>query len=278
MQLKVSKCTFYARQFEYLGHIVTGNGIRANPKKVKATDTFPRPMSIRKIQSFLGMCNYFGRYVKDFSKISKTLSTLLKKDVPLIWTDNQQQSFNSLKKALSEEVILAFPDFNEMFYVTTDASNVAIGAYLSQNYPNDRPIYYFSKTLRDTQRKYSTMDRELLAIVEAVKAFRVYLYGRFLVLLTDHRPLCYLFNMRDPGSRMVRQRLELMDYNFKIIYKPRCTNNGGDCLSRVEKPITIDEMLEIENKRNKTNKAVKISMNTRSSPSREYAIEERDAR
>lgn len=119
------------------------------------------------------------------------MTQLLKKEVPFIWTDSQQTSFESLKKALAEQVVLAFPDFNEIFYVTTDASNVAIGAYLSQNYPNDRPIFFFSKTLNDAQRRYSTIERELLAIVEAIKAFRVYLYGRFFVLITDHRPLCY---------------------------------------------------------------------------------------
>lgn len=217
---------------------------------MEAITTYPRPINVKQIQSFFGICNYFRRYVKDFSKLSKPLTQLLKKEVPFVWTDSQQTSFESLKKALAEQVVLAFPDFNELFYVTTDASNVAIGAYLSQNYPNDRPIFFFSKTLNDTQRRYSTIERELLAIVEAIKAFRVYLYGRYFVLITDHRPLCYLFNLRDPGSRMFRQKLELMDYNFKIIYKPGSTNHVSDALSRIEKPLTINEMLEINKENN----------------------------
>lgn len=198
----------------------------------------------------MGLCSYFRRYVNNFSNISKPLTALLKKEVPFIWTDAQQNSFEALKKALAEEVILAFPDFNELFYVTTDASNVAMGAVLSQGVlPHDRPIFFFSKTLNEAQRNYSTIHKELLAIVEAIKAFKVYLYGRFFVLITDHRPLCYLFSMKDCGSRLFRQKLELMDYNFKILYRPGALNHVADALSRIE-PLSISELMEIENKNN----------------------------
>lgn len=107
--------------------------------------------------------------------------------------------------------------------------------------PNDRPIFFFIKTLNDTQRRYSTIERELLAIVEAVKTFRVYLHGRFFI--TDHRPLYYLFNMKHCASRLFRQKLELMDYNFKILYRPGSQNHVADALSRIE-PMIIDEMLK----------------------------------
>lgn len=145
--------------------------------------------------------------------------------------------------------MLKFPDFNELFYVTTDASNVAIGGMLSQgDPPNDRPIYFFSKTLNETQRRYSTIHKELFAIVEVIKAFRVYIYGRFFVLITDHKALCYLFSMKDCGSRLFRQKLEIMDYNFKIIYRPGAQNHVADALSRIE-PLSIEEMIEIDKKK-----------------------------
>lgn len=182
MQLKISKSVFYARKFEYLGHVITENGIKANPKKIEAIENYPRPINVKKVQSFLGLCTYFRRYVQNFAKIAKPLSTLLKKDTPFIWAPLQQESFDKLKKALAEEVVLAFPDFEQVFYVTTDASDVAIGAMLSQGeLPNDRPIYFFSRTLSETQKRYSTTHKELLAIVEAVKTFRHYLYGRFFI-------------------------------------------------------------------------------------------------
>lgn len=225
LQLKISKCMFYVKEFEYLGHIVSEKGIKANPNKIRVIKDYPRPLNIKHIQSFLGLCSYFRRYVNGFSKISKPLTSLLKKEQPFIWTYREQNAFETLKKALAEEVLLSFPNFNELFYVTTDASNVAVGGMLSQGeLPNDRPIAFFSKTLDERQKRYSTIEKELLAIVETVKFFRVYLYGRFFVLITDHKALCYLFNMKDCGSRLFRQRLELSNYNFKILYRPGAQN------------------------------------------------------
>lgn len=251
LQLKISKCKFLTTQFTYLGHIVTKNGIKANKDKVKAITEFERPINIKKLQSFIGICSFFRRYVKNFSTIAKPLTTLLKKDKLFIWTDAQQKAFDTLRRILAEEVVLAFPDFNEIFYLATDASKVGIGAVLLQNVPYPRPIYFFSKTLNDAQRNYSVIELELLAIVAAVKAFRVYLYGRYFVLITDHRALIYLFSMKDCGSRLFRQRVELMEYNFKIIYRPGNQNQLCDTLSRLEtsEPLSIEETLDLENKK-----------------------------
>lgn len=165
------------------------------------------------------MANYYRRYIQNFARIAKPLTSLCKKDQPFVWTNHSQDAFNKLKKILAEDIILAFPDFESVFYVTTDASDIALGAVLSQGeLPNDRPIHFYSKTLSETQKHYSTIQKELLAITEAIKAFRPYLYGRFFILITDHKPLCYLFNMKDCGSRLFRQRLEILDYNFKILH------------------------------------------------------------
>lgn len=118
--------------------------------------------------------------------------------------------------------------------------------------PNDRLIYFYSKTLNDTQKRYSTIEKELLAIVEAIKAFRVYLYGRFFILITDHKALCFLFNMKNCGSRLFRHKLELLDYNFKILYRPGAQNHVADALSRIE-PLSVDEVLEIESRKQLSN-------------------------
>lgn len=189
------------------------------------------------------MCNYFRRYVRNYAKLAKPLTLLLKKEQPFVWTENQQKAFDALKTALAEEVTLAFPG-DEQLFVTCDSSAHSIGGMLSTGeLPHDRPIYFFSKTLNDTQRRYSTIERELLAIVEAIKAFRVYLYGRFFILITDHKPLCHLFNMKNCNSRMFRQKMELMNFNFKIIYRPGAQNHVADALSRLE-PLTLEEVLE----------------------------------
>lgn len=216
-------------------------GIKANPKKVSAIKDYPRPLNVKQIQRFLGMCAYYRIYVPNFAKIAKPLTILLKKEQPFIWTDAQQTAFDELKRSLLEDVTLAFPDFSDgaIFYVTTDASNSVIGSCLGQGVlPHDRPIYFFSKTLNETQKRYSTIEKELLAIVESIKAFRPYLYGRYFILITDHKPLCYLFNMKECNSRLFRQKIELLDYNFKIIYRPGAQNHVADALSRIE-PLTL---------------------------------------
>lgn len=249
LKLKISKCIFYAKIFYYLGHVITKDGYKANPKKIEIIKDYPRPTNVKKLQRFLGLCAYFRRYVKNFAKIAKPLTTLLKKEQPFIWMDSQQKAFDTLKNNLTEKVVLAFPDFEQLFYVTTDASDTAIGAMLSQGeLPNDRPLYFHSRTLTDIEKRYSTIQKELLAIVEAVKVFRVYLYGGFFILITDHKALCYLFNMKDCGSKLFRQRLELLDYNFKVIYRPGAQNQVADALSRI-KPLSIQELLEIEKKK-----------------------------
>lgn len=246
LQLKISKCEFYAREFEFLGHIISKDGIRTNPKKIEAVRDFPIPKNVKKVQSFLGMTNYYRRFVRRYSHIAKPLSRLCKKNQPFVWTDLCQRAFDRLKSALIEDVTLAFPDFEQTFYITTDASDYAVGGVLSQgDIPNDRPICFFSKTLNEAQRRYSTTHKELLAMVECVRAFRPYVWGRFFVMITDHKALCYLFSMRDCGSRLFRQKIELLDYNFKVIHRPGSMNSVADALSRME-PLSIEEMVSIE--------------------------------
>lgn len=277
LQLKISKCIFYAKNFEYLGFIISESGISANPKKIEIIQKFPIPKNVKQVQSFLGILNYYRRFVRDFAKIAKPLTMLCKQDLPFIWTMNTQTAFDSLKRILIGDVVLKFPNFEETFYVTTDASDVAIGGVLSQGeLPNDRPIFFFSKTLTDCQRRYSTIQKELLAIVECIKAFRVYLYGRFFILITDHKPLCYLFNMKDCGSRLFRQRLDILDYNFKILHRPGAQNLVADALSRVE-PISIQEALEIENKKSQINALTRAQAKQNlDSSQKHFSLDERD--
>lgn len=278
LQLKISKCNFYARKFEYLGFIISESGISANPKKIETIRNFPTPRDVKQVQSFLGILNYYRRFVKDFAKIAKPLTSLCKTENPFIWTMSTQKAFDTLKKVLIGDVVLKFPNFEEVFYVTTDASDVAIGAVLSQDeLPNDRPIFFYSKTLSECQKRYSTIQKELLAIVEAIKAFRVYLYGRFFVLITDHKPLCYLFNMKDCNSRLFRQRIDIMEYNFKILHRAGAQNTVADALSRI-KPISIQEALEIEGGKQEINTLTRAQAKREleKAPSDGTTIEERD--
>lgn len=235
LKLKIEKSSFFKNEVSYLGHIISENGIKADPKKTECMTNFPKPNNITEMQRFLGMCNYYRRYVKNYAKIAKPLYILCKKDIPFIWNEACESAFTHLKKALSSPPILLFPNFQETFIVTTDASDYAVGAVISQgNIPYDKPIQFFSKTLGETQSRYSTIEKELLAIVWAVEFFRHYLYGREFLILTDHKPLTFLFNSKNINNRLHRWKLTLMQYQFKIVHKEGAQNVVADALSRIK--------------------------------------------
>ncbi|XP_011863867.1 PREDICTED: uncharacterized protein LOC105559856, partial [Vollenhovia emeryi] len=175
----------------------------------------------------------------------KPLTNLLKKDIDFNWGNKEQESFDTLRNALCQEPILQYPDFTKPFLLTTDASGTAIGAILSQGkIGKDQPISYASRVLNDAERNYSTIEKELLAIVYAVQHFRPYLYGKKFTLVTDHKPLTWLHKLKDPTSRLARWRIKLAEYDYEIIYKPGKINANADALSRNPTtgiyPINID--------------------------------------
>lgn len=225
--LQPDKCEFMHKEVAYLGHIINDKGISPNPEKIKAIKNYPIPTNPKQIKQFLGLIGYYRRFIKDFSKFAKPLTNLLKKDAPFIWSNEQDQSIEYFKNALIQAPILQYPDFSNEFLLTTDASNYAIGAILSQgDIGKDLPIDFASRTLNKAECNYSTIERELLAIIWATEHFRPYLYGRKFIILTDHRPLTWLFNCRNPNSRLMRWRLRLEEYIYEIRYKPGRVNSN----------------------------------------------------
>ncbi|XP_063834919.1 uncharacterized protein LOC135084105 [Ostrinia nubilalis] len=232
-KLQPDKCEFLRKEVGYLGHIITENGLKPDPKKTKSVQEFPVPKCPKDIKSFLGLISYYRRFIPDFSKLSKPLTNLLKKDVPFDWTNEQQLSFETLKDKLVSAPVLIYPDFTKPFTLTCDASNHAISAILSQGPTGkDHPIAYSSRTLNKNEVNYSTTEKELLAIVFGCKNFRPYLFGRKFFIVTDHRPLKWLFNHSDPSSKMQRWRLQLEEYEYEIIYQKGKLNSAADALSR----------------------------------------------
>lgn len=243
LKLKLEKCEFFKENLEYLGHIISKDGCRPDPRKVECIDKYPQPKKLTHVQRFLGMINYYRRYIRDCAKIAKPLYNLSKKDQPFEWTHECETAFNELKSILINGVILQFPDFEKTFLVTTDASNFAVGAVLSQGeFFNDRPIQFFSKTLNETQSRYATIEKELLSIVMAIENFRHYIYGREFIVITDHKPLIYLFKSKNISGRLHRWRADLMNYNFKILHRAGTLNSVADALSRI--PISIEELVD----------------------------------
>ena len=179
------------------------------------------------------------------------MNQLLKKDVKFIWSEKQQEAFELLKEKLCEESLLQRPDFAQPFILTTDASGFTIGGILSQGkIGKDKPIAYTSRSLNNFERKYDAYEKEALAIIYCVTYFRPYLYGRKLTLVTDHKPLIWFQNSKDPCSRVTRWKLKLAEYDFDVIYKAGKTNVNADALSR--NPIDLEniENDDINNKNN----------------------------
>lgn len=242
LKVQLDKTEFLKKEAEFLGHIITPEGIKPNPKKLQAIEKYPIPKTTKQIKSFLGLIGYYRKFIKDFAKITKPITKCLKKNA-IIDPNNSEyiEAFEMCKHILMNSPLLQSPDFSKPFILTTDASNFAIGAILSQGTPgSDKPVAYASRTLNDTENKYSTIEKELLAIIWAVTYFRPYLYGRKFLILTDHKPLKWLFSLKEPNQKLIRWRLKLEEYDYEIDYK-KGKNNNADALSRIEiNPIDID--------------------------------------
>ena len=234
LKLQPDKCEYLRPELEYLGHVISEHGIQPNPDRIEKVRTYPIPKTPKEIKQFLGLVGYYRKFIKDFSKVAKPLTRLLQKSSIFQWTSEQQHSFNSLKSKLTSQPVLSYPDWNRPFVLTTDASNEAIGAILFQGtIGKDKPLAFASRTLNKAETRYSTTEKELLAIVWATKHFRQYLYGRKFTIVTDHKPLIWLMNVKDPNSRLMRWRLKLEEFDYEVIYKSGKTNTNADALSRI---------------------------------------------
>lgn len=247
---KRSKCFFGAQEVEYLGFILKPNGVAMNPHKTRAITEWPTPESKKDIQSFLGLVNYYRRFIKNCSGISKPL-TELTKNVPFIWTTPAEESFEKLKSVItSAPVLRTFRDDLPVF-VTTDASKVAIGAVLEQDDSDGRrPVAFTSRTLNSAEQNYAAHDLELLGIVDTLRAWRCYLHGRKFVVHTDHYPLRYIETQDQLSQRQVRWLERIVEFDFTIIPVKGKSNNVADALSRQGKniPSTAEYAKELLNK------------------------------
>lgn len=234
LKIKPGKCNLLRKEVNYLGHIITSEGVKPDPTKIKAIVNYPRPRNQKELRSFLGLSNYYRKFIINYSKIAQPLNNLLKKNTDFNWGDKHEESFNILKERITNPPVLIYPDVKEPYVLTTDASGYAIGAILSQGpIGQDLPISYASRTLNQAEMRYSTIERELLAIVWACKHYRPYLLGAKFRIVTDHRPLTWLFSVKDPGSRLLKWRLKLEEYDYEIIYKAGKENTNADALSRI---------------------------------------------
>jgi len=183
--VKFFKCDFSQTHIEYLGHIVSQEGVKMDDKKVQVVLQWPVPSSLRQLRAFLGLASYYRKFIRHFAVVAAPLTDLLKKDA-FLWSDRSIEAFHLLKQALAQAPILALPDFSHPFVLETNASGSGIGAILSQA---GHPIAYFSKKLSTTAQKQSTYAREMQAIMATVAKFRHYLLDHKFIIRTDHKSL-----------------------------------------------------------------------------------------
>ncbi|UYV79843.1 hypothetical protein LAZ67_18000901 [Cordylochernes scorpioides] len=235
MKLKLSKCIFGRTEVKYLGHIISHNQLKPDPGKVKSIQDFPRPDTVKKVRQFMGLANYYRKFVKDFSKISFPLVRLTRKNQPFIWNEEVEESFAKLKMALSTKPVLAIynPDYPSKVY--TDAYKYGIGAILTQIGPDNEEhvIAYYSKTLQPHQENYSAYEMECLAVIQATDHLHVYIENQPFEIITDHAALQWLFTMKKPKPKYFRWILSLSSKSCNIVHRSGKQQTHVDALSRL---------------------------------------------
>ena len=234
LKLKPTKCHFAKPEVLYLGHIISKDGIKVDPSKTNAVKTFPMPRNQHDIRSFLGLCNYYRKFVKNYSKITNPLNKLLVKDTKFKWTSKCQDAFEFLKEKLINAPILASPDMNKPFILTCDASKSAVGYILSQLGDDNKEhvISYNGRSLRPSEKNYGITELECLSVIDAVEHYYVYLTSQPFKIITDHQAIKYIQNFKHQNPRLMRWSLKLQNWDFTVEYKPGSKNTDADCLSR----------------------------------------------
>ena len=235
LKLKAKKCTLCATEVNYLGHVISKDGIATDPGKISAVKNWPEPVNTTEVRSFIGLCSYYRKFIKNFAEITKCLHRLTEKNQVFKWTAECQEAFDRLKFELTNAPILTHPDFTREFILDTDASNLAIGAVLSQKSDDgkERVVAYASRTLSKAERRYCVTRKELLSVVHFVRHFKPYLLGRKFIVRTDHSSLRWLLNFKNPEGQLARWMEQLSEYDMEIRHRPGSQHKNADALSRI---------------------------------------------
>ena len=237
LKLKPSKCHFLRQTVDYLGHVITTEGLKPNSKQIAAVEDYPVPESVTQVRQFLGLTSYYRRFIPQFAKTAAPLHNLMKKDAVFVWTADCQAAFEFLKQKLINAPILCYPDFEKGFVLETDASVRGLGAVLSQKQGDGKlhPIGFASRSLTPPEKNYSITDLETLAVVWAVSYYRAYLYGNEVTVVTDHSAVKAVLETPGGSGKHARWWLKVFASGIgrvKIQYRPGKSNQRADALSR----------------------------------------------
>ena len=230
LYLKPEKCEFGQKEIMFLGHYISEGRVRMDPKKIQAIVEWPTPKKVTELRSFLGLANYYRKFIKGFSKKCACLTDLLKKDRQWDWSQECREAFEKLKAVVTSDPILRLPDFDLPFEVQTDASDFAIGGVLVQA---GHPVAFESRKLGDTERRYSVHEKEMTAVVHCVHTWRHYLLGRHFHIFTDNVATSCFNSMKKLTPKQARWNDFMAQFHYTLQYKPGSANQVADALSRI---------------------------------------------
>ena len=231
-----SKCALGLAEARYLGYLVGRGLVKPQMNKIGAIQSWPRPLRKKQVRAFLGIVGYYRRFIPHFATRAAPLTDLIKarSSDTVKWNSKAEEAFAGLRAALCAQPVLVAPDFGKEFFLQTDASEVGLGAVLSQNVDGEEhPVLYLSRKLLPREQRYATVEKECLAIKWAVETLRYYVLGRRFTLVTDHAPLKWMHTNRDKNARVTRWFLSLQPFSFVVRHRAGLLHSNADALSRV---------------------------------------------
>jgi len=236
---KLEKCEFDKSLVEFLDYVISPDGVSTDKSKIKTIQCWATPSLVKDIHCFLGFANFYRRFIKGYSKITTPLTALTCKDKPFLWNPKAQVAFDSLKMAFTSALVLIQPDLTKPFTVETDTSDFALGVILSEFGIEGllHPVAFYSRKLTNAEINYQVYDKELLAIIMTFEQWRPYLARaqHRVQVLTDHKNLLYFTTTRTLNRRQACWSIFLVDFDFKIHYRPGAQQGKADALSRRSK-------------------------------------------
>ena len=236
--MKKNKCSFFSKEIQYLGHILSATGIQPLPSKTHAIQKMNPPKTPKQVRAFLGLVGYYRKFIKGFMKIAKPLTLLTRQQVKFDWTPEHQEAIIHLKEAIVQAPILHYPNPNKTYIIYTDASDDACGAQLSQEHNGTKFLVAFlSHTFSETQCKWSTTEQEAFGVYYTIiMKWNYYLQGANIIVRNDHKPLAQFLNGKNTNNKVNRWSLELATYNITFKWISRAKNKAADCLSGLVLP------------------------------------------
>lgn len=243
MQLRLDKCEFLATTIEYLGYSITKEGIRPTKSGIAVIEEFPIPRNVKEVQSFIGLSSYFRKFIEKFAFIAKPLYDMLKPNVTFRFGENELKSFETIKTKLTSSPLLAIYSPTDLTELHCDASSQGYGAILLQRKADMQfhPVFYFSKRTSDTESHYHSFELETLAIIYALRRFRIYINGIKFKIITDCDSLRLTLNKKDINPRIARWALELQNYDYEVEHRSGMRMQHVDALRRINNVLVVED-------------------------------------